>query len=234
MRSRRQGWAAPGGNHDKLVRILGIALPASVGVLAAFLATAPLQNSSELNFLVSRDNVEVAQERLRVERARYSGVDNRGQSFELNAAGAVQRSSDTPIVELDDLSAQIDTEDGLAFIAANQGNYNIDDQIVAIDGPLEFRAADGYALRTRNVRVDLGERTMRATDNVAGEFPNGTFRADRMLVRMGNRTMELAGDVRGRLRLGSYSAQRVSVNMDNRSVVLDGRARLRIRQGGGR
>lgn len=203
--SRRQRWAAPGGRHDRIVKYLQIILPSAIGVLAAFLAMAPLQNSNELSFLLSRDNVDIAPERLRVEAARYSGADGEGRPFELNAASALQRSSSTPIVELEDLSAQLELEDGVAFIVANRGRYDMDEEAVSIDGPLEFRASDGYRLQTSNVLVRLDEREMRS-----------------------------AGEVDGQIPLGRFSANRMRVDISSRTVFLEGRARLHIEQGAGR
>ncbi|QLC25314.1 LPS export ABC transporter periplasmic protein LptC [Parasphingopyxis algicola] len=200
---RRQHWAAPGGRHDRIVKYLQIILPSAIGVLAAFLAMAPLQTNNELSFLLSRDNVEIAAERLRVEAARYSGADGAGRPFELNAASALQRSSSTPIVELEDLSAQLELEDGLAFIVANRGFYDLEEEIVTIDGPLEFRAADGYRLRTSNVLVQLDEREMRSAGEVDGQIPLGAFSADRMRVDLPTRTVFLEGDARLRIVQGA-------------------------------
>jgi len=39
---KKQGWAAPGGFHDKLMTLLKIGLPALIGLLLAYLAVAPL------------------------------------------------------------------------------------------------------------------------------------------------------------------------------------------------
>ncbi|WP_298016839.1 LPS export ABC transporter periplasmic protein LptC [uncultured Parasphingopyxis sp.] len=203
QRNRRQAWAHPGGRHDKLVGLLNILLPCAVGVLAAFLAMAPLQQNSELNFLLSKDNVEIADERLRVEAARYSGADDRGRLFELRAQSAVQRSSDTPVVEMENLTARIDLDDGPAVIVARDGRYDMDEQTVAVEGPVLMRASDGYRLETSDVDVDLGAREMRSTGAVTGRIPLGRFQANGM-----------------------------RVNIEDRSVVLNGRARLRIEQGG--
>lgn len=205
QRSLRRAWATPGGRHDKIVGVLNIALPATVGILAAFLATAPLQQSNELNFLLSKDNVEIAEERLRVERARYSGADRQGRRFELNAAGAVQRSSTVPVVELEDLSAQLELADGLSYIVANHGVYDMDDETVAVDGPLEFRAPDGYRLRTSDVRVDLRNQQMRSGGDVAGQIPLGRFTADWMRVDIPTRRVILGG--RARLRIDQSRAR---------------------------
>lgn len=203
--SERQAWAAPGGRHDRVVGVLQIALPSAVGILAAFLAMAPLQKSNELSFLLSRDNVEVANERLRVESARYSGTDATGRPFRLSAASAIQRSSTTPFVELSDLAAQLELEDGLATITADRGRYNMDAEAVSIDGPLEMRASDGYSLHTSDVLVDLHDREMRSS-----------------------------GEVDGRIPLGAFTASRMRVDIPTRTVYLEGNARLHIRQGGGR
>jgi len=203
--NRRQHWAAPGGRHDRIVKYLQFLLPGAAGILAAFLAMVPLQKSNELSFLLSRDNVDIVTERVRVEDARYSGADGAGRPFELNVASALQRSSSTPVVELEDLSAQLELEDGLAFIVANRGLYDLEEEVVTIDGPLEFRAADGYRLRTSNVRVRLDEREMRSAGEVDGEIP-----------------------------LGAFSADRMRVDLPTRIVYLYGGARLRILQGGGR
>lgn len=200
---RRQQWAAPGGRHDRIVKYLQFILPSAVGVLAAFLAMAPLQKSNELSFLLSRDTVDIATERLRIDSARYSGADGAGRPFELNAASALQRSSATPIVELEDLSAQLELDDGLAFIVADHGLYDLEDEVVTIDGPLEFRAADGYRLRTSNVLVRLDERELRSTGEVDGRIPLGVFSADRMRVDLPTRTVLLEGGARLRIEQGT-------------------------------
>ena len=199
---RRRIWAAPGGRHDRLIGALGVALPVAIGVLTAFLAMTPLRQNNELSCMLAKDNVEMAGERMRVEDARYSGADDRGRAFQLTAGSALQESSDDSILRLDDLSAAMELDAGRAFITANQGRYNVDTQFVALDGPVEFRAADGYALSTRDVVVDFNRQRMRSRGPVSGEIPLGTF-----------------------------SGNRMSVDLETRTVTLDGRARLRIVQG---
>lgn len=191
---RRQNWAAPGGRHDRIVKYLQFILLSAIGILAAFLAMVPLQQSNELGFLLSRDTVDIAPERLRVEAARYSGADGAGRPFELNAASALQRSSSTPLVELEDLSAQLELEDGLAFIVANRGLYDLEEEVVSIEGPLEFRASDGYRLQTSNVLVRLDQREMRSAGDVDGQIPLGAFTADRMRFDLPTRTVFLEGE----------------------------------------
>src|SRR3546814_7719415 len=48
-RLRKQHWAAPGGSHDNVVRLLKLALPVLIGVLMAYLALAPLSKNQEIS-----------------------------------------------------------------------------------------------------------------------------------------------------------------------------------------
>jgi lipopolysaccharide export system protein LptC len=76
-------------------------------------------------------------------------------------------------------------------------------QHVNVAGPIRVTAADGYRLETRDVLVDLNQRTLQSHGRVDGRMP-----------------------------LGSFSGDRLRADLNSRTVVLDGRARLRIVQGG--
>jgi lipopolysaccharide export system protein LptC len=116
----------------------------------------------------------------------------------------VQASSRDPVVKLNDLSASITLAEGPAMLMAKAGRYDMDREIVSIDGPLVFQSADGYRLATRDVAVGLKSRRIAS-----------------------------GGPVDGRMPLGTFSAGRISADLQARTVVLDGRARLHIVQGRG-
>ena len=99
-RATKQRWAVPGSSHDRLVRFAKIALPSAVGVVIAFLAMAPLENRGDVSFILDKNEVENVPERMRVEQARYTGEDNRGQKFQITANRALQRTSEQPIVDM--------------------------------------------------------------------------------------------------------------------------------------
>lgn len=195
----RQRWAAPGSAHDRLIAVLRPLLPAAIGVLTAFLAVAPLTTGGDLSFVLAKDQVEVAKERMRVSEALYRGEDAKGQPFALSAGSAVQISSRDPVVRLSDLSARIRLQDGPAVLRANQGRYDMESEKVAVDGPVLFESADGYRLATRDVNVDLKSRTLVSDGRVEGRMPLGTFSADRLSADLPDRSVTLAG--RARLRI---------------------------------
>jgi lipopolysaccharide export system protein LptC len=204
-RDSRIIWARPGSPHDRVIRWAGVILPSAIGALAAILIIAPLLKRSEVSFLLSKDKVSIAPERMRVAEAMYRGEDAKGHPFSLSAGGAVQKSSKTPIVQMMDLAARINLDDGPAVLRTAAASYDMDREMVAVPGGLVFESADGYRLTTRNVGLDLKRRTLQSTAPVEGRMPLGTF-----------------------------SANSLSADLNARSVSLDGRARLHIVQSAAR
>jgi lipopolysaccharide export system protein LptC len=201
QRRARRVWAAAGSSHDRLIATLRILLPTAVGVLAAFLALAPLTVGRDISFVLSKDRVDVARERMRVSHALYRGDDSKGQPFKLEAISAVQATSRDPIVHLSGLNATIRLTGGPATIRADRGRYNMDNENIAIDGPVRFDSADGYHITTRDVFVTMNDRMARSRTPVDGTMP-----------------------------LGHFAADRISADLENHIVRLDGRARLHIVQ----
>jgi lipopolysaccharide export system protein LptC len=195
-------WAEPGSGHDKLVRFSKIALPAAAGILLAILAVAPFQKKGDVSFILNKKKVQSAPEAMRVESARYTGTDKKGQQFVMTANRAVQPNSDTPIVNIHGIFANVAQPKGPMHIVADRGRYNLDTQRVAIDGPVKVMGADGFHLNTSNVLIDLGDQQLASQGPAVG----GT-------------------------NLGQFRANRIRADLDSHTVVLEGGARLKIVQG---
>jgi lipopolysaccharide export system protein LptC len=198
-RSARQRWAAPGSRHDKLVTLTHWLLPVLIGVLAAFLVMAPLTTAGDVSFVLDKNKVEVAKERLKIQRAQYRGADAKGQPFILNAGSALQKSSAEPIVQLNQLAAQIRLQDGPASLTAPKGRYDMESERVNVDGPIAFRGPDGYTLDTNNATVDLKTRRLQSGGAVTGTVSQGTFSANRLDADLEARTVILRGNARLRV-----------------------------------
>jgi len=202
-RIQKRGWAQPGGAHDRLIRILKIGLPALIGLILAYLFFSPLAEKQEVSFLLKKDQVDTAQERLKLTAVTYRGQDNTGRPFILSARSGVQQTSATPIVDIFDMNAQLQLDSGPARIEAGRAQYQMEQDRVNVVGPVTFTAADGYRMETRDVNVDMRARTMQSRGPVQGQMPLGRFTADQM-----------------------------HVDLPSRRVVLTGRTRLHIVQGG--
>ncbi|APX65094.1 LPS export ABC transporter periplasmic protein LptC [Sphingomonas sp. gentR] len=199
VRTQRQHWAAPGSRHDRFVTLARWMLPSAIGVLTAFLVMAPIYSSSEVSFVLDKKKVEVARERMKIQAAEYRGVDDKGQPFSLDAGSAIQRSSAEPVVQLNKLSAAIRLSDGPATVSANSGRYDMRTEQVQLDGPLDFKSAGGYDLRTHDATIDLQQRTLVSGGAVTGQVPQGNFSANKMRADLENRSVRLEGNARLRI-----------------------------------
>jgi lipopolysaccharide export system protein LptC len=179
-----------------------VALPSAVGALIAILAFAPLDKEGDASFILDKKKVDNAPERMRVQAARYVGEDNRGQKFSIEAASAIQRSSDVPVVDISGMMARLGLAKGPLIIMANLAQYDLDAQKIAIRGPVRVIGPDGYRLETSDVLVDLKQRRLASS-----------------------------GPVSGSMRLGHFRAAGLTADLDERKVALRD-ARLKIVQGG--
>jgi len=198
IRNKRQAIAAPGSSLDRMIRFLAVALPALVGVVAAMMLITPLGPNAEISFLLDRNKVDIANDRLRMDNALYRGEDSRGRPFSVSAGDAVQSSASVPVVELHDLVARIILPDGPAVLSSPNGSYNIDLEQVTIPGTVQFNA-DGYRLLARNVVIDFPSRTLTGTGRVEGAIPAGTFAADNFRADLSERSLSLVGNAQLRM-----------------------------------
>lgn len=201
-RAIRQHWAEPGSRHDRFIRLAKIGLPAAAILVAVILAVAPFDRRGDVSFILDKNAVDEAEERMRVEAARYSGEDNDGRKFVISAERAIQQSSDEPVVTIEGIRASLDLAGGPLALAATRGRYDLDAQQVEVLGPVRVAGPDGYRLATRDVLVDLKQRRLTSS-----------------------------GRVEGAIRLGRFEAGHLTADLARREVALSGGARLKIVQG---
>jgi lipopolysaccharide export system protein LptC len=207
VRTERQLWAASGSSHDRLIAVLRLVLPAAIVILVVLLAFAPLTLGRDISFVLSKDRVDLARERMRITTATYRGQDSNGQPFTLNAASAVQASSKDPVVKLQTLAARLALKDGVAVVNAGRGRYDMDKQTVAIDGPVKLRSTNGYTVDTRDVDIDLNSRTASSRGAVSGSMNVGTFSGDHFTADLENHVVVLVGRARLHIRQGQAKAR---------------------------
>lgn len=200
----RRASALPGAARDKRIAFLKLALPAAAALLTFVLVLMPLLQTRELSFLLSKDKVAKAGERLRIEAAMYRGETAEGDPFEVSAADAVQRTSARPVVDLTGLEARLTDNEGPVRVTAPAGAFDMTADTLTVSGPVMLRSQRGWSLDSETVVVSLKNRTVR-TDR----------------------------PVRGRVTVGAFSAERAFGDVGGRRVVLEGGARLRITPGPG-
>jgi lipopolysaccharide export system protein LptC len=192
----KRHWAEPGGAHDEVIRAVKYGLPIVIVGLIILLAVAPFDRRGDVSFILDKNEVEQARERMRVEQARYTGEDNKGQKFVIIADRAVQPSSNVPVVTIQGMRARLELARGPLNIAALKGRYDLENEMVQVDGPIRVLGPDGYRLATRDVTVDLDKRTMHSKGQVSGTMPLGQFQAGGLNADLDERTVRLNGGVR--------------------------------------
>ena len=103
---------------------------------------------------------------------------------------------------MNDLVARLLLEEGPARLSAQAGLYDIDEDTVAVTGPMRMIAADGYRMMARDVSVDLETKQLVGAGGVEGAIPAGTFSADRLTADLSARTVTLTGNARLRMEPG--------------------------------
>ena len=191
----KRHWAEPGSRHDKVVRATKFGLPVLIGGLALLLAIAPFDKRGDVSFILDKNKVDQAQERMRVEKARYVGEDNKGQKFLIIADRAVQPTSNVPVVAIGGMKAQLSLDKGPLSIAALRGRYNLEQERVLVDGPVRVAGPD-YQLATRDVTVDLDKRNLVSRGPVSGQMELGQFQAGQLKADLDERTVSLDKGVR--------------------------------------
>ncbi len=194
--AQKRHWAEPGSRHDRVVWATKIGLPVAIVGLAALLVIAPFDRRGDVSFILDKNKVDEAPERMRVEAARYTGSDDRGQRFAISADRAIQPTSDEPVVAIEGMRARLDLARGPLSIVALRGQYDLDAQRIAVNGPVRVAGPDGYKLETRDVGIDLKTRQLASRGPVAGEMRLGQFRAGQLSADLGERQVSLTDGVR--------------------------------------
>lgn len=195
----RRRWAMPGSAWDRQVVILKRLLPATAAMILLACLIWPLTAQQEFSFILSRDAVEKAGERLRMEAPMYRGEDSKGRPFSILADEAVQRTSNEPVVELKRIEARLDMEEGVATVTAPSGRYDLEAEKLNVLGPVVFHRPDGYVLQTGDVAVSLPTRKVTSAGRVSGRMPLGSFSAARLDADMETRVVTLSGGVKMRI-----------------------------------
>lgn len=195
----RRRWALPGSPWDRRVILLKRLLPIGAAVILLAIMIWPLTAKQEFSFILSRDSVEVAEERLRMERPMYRGEDSRGRAFSIVAEHAVQRTSNSPVVELSKIVAQLAMNEGIATVTAPMGRYDLEAERLDVSGPVVFKRPDGFVLETADVAVNIPMRKVTSVGRVRGRMPLGSFAADRLDADIETRVVTLSGAVKMRI-----------------------------------
>jgi lipopolysaccharide export system protein LptC len=128
---------------------------------------------------------------------RLSGQDGEGNPFVITADAAVQDAENPKRARLTKVEADLALDHG-SWINADAARGLIDMQAgsLQLDGGINVFSDQGYTLHTASAAVDISKGVVHGRQEVTGQGPNGTLRADQFQIDRTNKLLTLIGNVR--------------------------------------
>lgn len=133
---------------------------------------------------VSRSGVDFAKiardqaKTLNMLNARYSGVDENNQPFNIAADLATQAPDDENVVELQHPKADITTTEGdLVALSARVGHYRREEEILDLAGTVHLTHGKGFDVVTETATVNLNDGSAAGDMPVSGQGPSGELQS---------------------------------------------------------
>jgi len=135
----------------------------------------PDVSRSGLDFAkIARDQAKT----LNMLNARYSGVDENNQPFNVAADLATQSPDDENVVELQHPKADITTTEGdLVALSARVGHYRREEEILDLTGRVHLIHDRGFDIVTEAATINLNDGSAAGDTPVSGQGPSGELEA---------------------------------------------------------
>ena len=171
--------------HSRIVRILRVALPATVALALAFVIVAayfnPLRVLTKLPIDIG--NLVVSGTKITMEQPRLSGFTRDGRAYEVTATAAAQDVTKPDIVELHDIHAKVQMQDkGSIQVSAATGIYDTKGETLRLAQDIVLTSTAGYECRLSEALVDTREGNVLSEHPVAVKMLQGTLNANRLEV----------------------------------------------------
>lgn len=133
-------------------------------------------------------------EKLRMVEARFTGTERSALPYSLSANLATQESPGADVILLNRPQADIFLEDGTWLaLAANNGRYSQNDQILELSGSVNLFHDSGYEIHSEGARLHLADGTAETNTPVTGQGPFGKLEAQGFLILDKGRTIRFTG-----------------------------------------
>jgi lipopolysaccharide export system protein LptC len=182
--------------YTQFVGVMKRALPAAAfAVIAAVLAF----------FFIARQPSKVAmsyeklgwiQNDLAMEKPKLTGADGKGNPFVITADQAIQDARNPKKAKLRKVEADL-TLDNNGWINANAANGMVDMKAGSLElgGGIDIFTDAGYTLHSKAASLDLNKWIVHGHNEVTGQGPLGTMRADNFHYDRGAHQLALDGHV---------------------------------------
>jgi len=190
--------------HSRLVRVLRVAVPVFVALLAlaAFLMTYfnPLRMLSKLP--INAGNLVISGTKITMEAPHLAGFTRDARAYELSADSAAQDLTKPDIVDLKRIHAKVQMQDkSTVKLTALRGVYNSKGEMLNLEQDVEITSTTGYAGHLTEALVDIRKGHIVSTKPVKVKLLQGTLDANKLeIINSGDRLI-FSGGVTMNLRL---------------------------------
>lgn len=160
-----------------LKRLIPLAALAAVVVVALIGVLEPLRSIGGL----SLGPVSLSGSKITMDAPRLSGFREGTQPYEVTAASATQDVKNPSIVELNDITGQVQLDGGgKARINAASGVYDSQSEHLKLTGDVRVRTDSGYDVQLSSASVDFKGGRVVSDEPVVVTITQGTISADRL------------------------------------------------------
>ena len=185
--------------HSRLVRLLRIAVPATVALSMAMIVGISVFNPFRMiisKFPIDMSNLVVSGTKITMETPHLSGFSPDGRPYELWAKTATQDLTDPDNVELAVLRAKVLMEDKSTMtMDARTGLFNSKTQLLKLYKDIFMQTSTGYEARLTQALIDIGQGTVTSDEPVDVKLLNGTLIGQRMRITEHGELVRFEGGV---------------------------------------
>ena len=181
---RRRTTGEDAAARAQFMRRMRVALPILAAVLIATFFFNTRQGGVDDAFLDDFAEVDATPQSLKTAKPHFTGVDARGNPYEVTAEAALQQPDGGKVVDLEAPRAVTSTGDGQSVVAARTGVFDADAKRLDLKEGVTFEhrvGATTYVLRTPAATYTIDDRIVVSDAGVDGEGSDGELlKADRM------------------------------------------------------
>ena len=187
------------GRYSGFVGLMRYLLPAMAAALLGLVVAWPLVSGGEEGIHIPLIEDPEMDGRLTMINASYQGTDAKNRPFTVKGEEAFQPESDSPIVHLSGIEADIfgdPARSGMLALTANEGIYQRDAEQLDLSGDVTVRSEAGHEFRTSKAHVDLPAGIAEGDEPVSGQGPHGLLDAGNFALSDRGQVMTFGGRVR--------------------------------------
>lgn len=182
--------------HSRHVRLLRRAIPVGSALVLTFFVVRSVAGLFATPDLAAED-VGIQGRKIVMEKPKLSGYKRDGRSYELTATSATQDITTPNTVELDALTARMQTgKEGWANLKGARGVYDSKIERLEVDGGVNVLTESGLDAKMKDARIEFKAGTIVTDKPVEVKSPQGDVEADRMEVLDNGRRLVFEGRVR--------------------------------------